>query len=163
FVPVMPSTSRNTHKSGVSPSTSTLCALPLTLMVKAMASSRFPRSDQIDRHVDVAARGLRVWTNLVRFVDQGSRDVARQARQGAREIGGVGQVQVDFGVDGEIGRKSDLLLAGRETHRAFETRRPAGSEQLFRIGAAAHAARSRQPDVEMPIGTTGHAAVAAAG
>ena len=39
FVPVMPSTSRNTQRSGVSPSTSTLCALPLTLMVKAIASS----------------------------------------------------------------------------------------------------------------------------
>src|SRR6202166_2085224 len=39
FVPVMPSTSRNTQRSGVSPSTSTLCAFPLTLMVKAMASS----------------------------------------------------------------------------------------------------------------------------
>jgi hypothetical protein len=35
FVPVMPSTSRNTQSSGVSPSTSTLCVLPLTLMVKA--------------------------------------------------------------------------------------------------------------------------------
>ena len=38
FVPVMPSTSRNTQSSGVSPSTSTLCVVPLTLMVKAMAS-----------------------------------------------------------------------------------------------------------------------------
>src|SRR5262249_26503875 len=39
LVPVMPSTSRNTHRSGVSPSTSTLCVLPLTLMAKAMESS----------------------------------------------------------------------------------------------------------------------------
>src|SRR5262245_32340472 len=37
FVPVMPSTSRSTQRSGVSPSTSTLCVLPLTLMVKAIA------------------------------------------------------------------------------------------------------------------------------
>src|ERR1700745_3631402 len=37
LVPVMPSTSRSTHKSGVSPSTSTTCVVPLTLMVKAMA------------------------------------------------------------------------------------------------------------------------------
>jgi hypothetical protein len=37
FVPVMPSTSRSTHNSGVSPSTSTLCIVPLTLMVKGMA------------------------------------------------------------------------------------------------------------------------------
>ena len=39
LVPVMPSTSRSTQSSGVSPSTSTLCVLPLTLMVKAMTSS----------------------------------------------------------------------------------------------------------------------------
>ena len=41
FVPVIPSTSRNTHRSGLSPSTSKLCVFPLTLMVKAMASSLF--------------------------------------------------------------------------------------------------------------------------
>src|SRR6202521_4324535 len=45
FVPVMPSTSRNTQSSGVSPSTSTLCALPLTLMVKAMVLSPALPSD----------------------------------------------------------------------------------------------------------------------
>src|SRR6266478_5531015 len=40
FVPVMPSTSRNTHKSGVSLSTSTVRSTPLTLIVVAMATSR---------------------------------------------------------------------------------------------------------------------------
>jgi hypothetical protein len=39
FVPVIPSTSRKTQRSGVSPSTSTLCVLPLTLMEKAMMNS----------------------------------------------------------------------------------------------------------------------------
>src|SRR5712675_2233840 len=39
FVPVMPSTSRNTHKRGVSPSTSTDRSRPLTLIVVAMATS----------------------------------------------------------------------------------------------------------------------------
>src|SRR5262245_16645387 len=39
FVPVMPSTSRKTHNRGVSPSTSTLCVLLLTLMGNAMGSS----------------------------------------------------------------------------------------------------------------------------
>jgi hypothetical protein len=51
FVPVMPSTSRGTHNGGVSPSTSTLCMFPLTLMAKAMvpfqtrltATSMLPR------------------------------------------------------------------------------------------------------------------------
>src|SRR5258708_3243518 len=37
LVPVMPSTSRRTQRSGVSPSTSTLRCLPLISMVKAMA------------------------------------------------------------------------------------------------------------------------------
>jgi hypothetical protein len=40
FVPVMPSTSRNTQSSGVSPSTSTLCVFPLILMRKAMVLSK---------------------------------------------------------------------------------------------------------------------------
>jgi hypothetical protein len=39
FVPVMPSTSRNTHKRGVSPSTSTVRSTPLTLIVMAMVIS----------------------------------------------------------------------------------------------------------------------------
>src|SRR3954452_19879302 len=39
LVPVMPSTSRCTQSRGVSPSTSKLCSVPLTLMVKAMAVS----------------------------------------------------------------------------------------------------------------------------
>src|SRR5215467_3868468 len=36
FVPVMPSTSRNTQSSGVSPPTSTSCLAPLTLIEKVM-------------------------------------------------------------------------------------------------------------------------------
>src|SRR6267154_4403216 len=39
FVPVMPSTSRNAHKRGVSPSTSTVRLTPLTLIVVAIATS----------------------------------------------------------------------------------------------------------------------------
>jgi hypothetical protein len=39
FVPVMPSTSRNTQSSGVSPPTSTSCLVPLTLIEKVMAFS----------------------------------------------------------------------------------------------------------------------------
>ena len=41
LVPVRPSTSRNTHSSGVSSSTSTLCVFPLTLMLKGMAPLSF--------------------------------------------------------------------------------------------------------------------------
>src|SRR6266404_1462685 len=39
FVPVMPSTSRNTHKRGMSLSTSTVRSTPLTLIVVAIAIS----------------------------------------------------------------------------------------------------------------------------
>jgi len=39
FVPVMPSRSRSTQSRGVSPSTSTVWGVPLTLMVKGMAYS----------------------------------------------------------------------------------------------------------------------------
>src|SRR3954471_10847863 len=52
LVPVMPSTSRRTQSNGVSPSTSALCAVPLTLMLKAMLGSPFDL-------LDVRARGPR--------------------------------------------------------------------------------------------------------
>jgi hypothetical protein len=39
FVPVIPSTSRSTHNSGVSLSTSTLWLTPLTLIVNAIADN----------------------------------------------------------------------------------------------------------------------------
>src|SRR5262245_919914 len=41
LVPVMPSTSRSTHSSGVSPSTSTSWGVPLIFNMKAMAASRW--------------------------------------------------------------------------------------------------------------------------
>src|SRR5262249_59985885 len=56
FVPVRPSVSRNTHKSGVPPSTSTLCWVPLTLMVRAMAASRI--LDQVVNGVSPARYGV---------------------------------------------------------------------------------------------------------
>src|SRR5215468_1717681 len=64
FVPVKPSTSRSTHNSGVSPSTSTLWMVPLTLIENAMT----PLSEQIDGNVDVAVRCFRVRTELVCFL-----------------------------------------------------------------------------------------------
>jgi hypothetical protein len=39
FVPVMPSTSRNTQSSGVSPSTSTVRSMPLTLIVASVSNA----------------------------------------------------------------------------------------------------------------------------
>src|SRR5262245_32595150 len=86
FVPVMPSTSRSTQSSGVSPSTSTPCVPPLTLMLKAMTFSLSsecdgPGSGHVDRNVDVAARGFRIRTDLVRFIQYRPGDVALDTRQ----------------------------------------------------------------------------------
>src|SRR5258708_40071852 len=116
LVPVMPSTSRSTQRRGVSPSTSTLCVLPLTLMLNAMrvfpsaASARDqPGSDQFDRNIDVAACGFRVRTNLVRFVDQGLGGVAIDTRQAdvqtsTEKVATVRHVQIHFGVDRDVSR-----------------------------------------------------------
>src|SRR5262249_8137452 len=49
FVPVMPSTSRSTHKSGVSSATSTLCVFPFTLRLMARASSLTDEHEQTRR------------------------------------------------------------------------------------------------------------------
>src|ERR1700674_2415249 len=50
FVPVMPSTSRNTHRSGVSPSTSTVRSTPLTLILVAMGASMLLAYLDAQRH-----------------------------------------------------------------------------------------------------------------
>src|SRR5215467_8367099 len=55
FVPVMPSTSRNTHNRGVSPSTSTVRSIPLTLMVIVIATSRLIHVDGLTVSCSCAA------------------------------------------------------------------------------------------------------------
>ena len=59
------------------------------------------------------------------IVDQLTGDVLRDARQAdiqarAEEIGAVREVEVDLGVDCEVGRQGNLLLAGGEPDGAFE-------------------------------------------
>ena len=67
LVPVRPITSRSTHSSGVSSSASTLCAFPLTLMVKAMAIFSVQRDEfriagvDIQNKVRHRRRAFRVW------------------------------------------------------------------------------------------------------
>src|SRR5437763_1057857 len=58
LVPVMPSTSRNTHKSGVSPSTSTSWGVPLIFNVKAMHASR---------RLELIGRSQPTWAAIVRL------------------------------------------------------------------------------------------------
>src|SRR5262245_26930958 len=71
------------------------------------------RSDQVDRHVDVAARGLRVRADLLSFIHQGLGDGALDAGQadaesGAEDVAAVSDAQVDLGANGPTGRKGDL-------------------------------------------------------
>src|SRR3954451_16316495 len=113
-------------------------------------------SDQVDRDVGVAARGFGVRTDLVRVIEQGLRDVARDTRQtdveaGAEDVAAVQQVEVHLGVDRDLAWQRDLLLASRKRDRAFKTGRPAGGEQLLRISADARRAGGREPDVQAAV------------
>ena len=70
-------------------------------------------------------------------VDAGKADV--QAR--LQEVGAIRLAEIDFGIDGGLCRKTDLALAGGKADRADEAGRPAGGEELLRIGARTAAAR----------------------
>jgi hypothetical protein len=82
----------------------------------------------------------------VRFVHKRLRDLALDTRKAdieaaAEKVTAISQMQVHFGVDGQVGRKCNLPLARRETDRTFKTGRPAGGEELLRIGADTGGAR----------------------
>ena len=66
-------------------------------------------------------------------IDAGQADI----QAGAEKIFAVRQMQIDLGVDGQVGRRSNLSLAGRRSERALETGRPTGREQLLGIRAEA--------------------------
>src|SRR5262249_52804560 len=89
---------------------------------------------------------------------------SRQAHveTGAELVVALRHAEVDFGVDRPIGRQGNLPLAGDESDRAHEARRPARGEELFRIRAGSRSAGSRELDVE-PTVRGSRRAVAAAG
>src|SRR5262245_28428571 len=125
-------------------------------------------SDYVIAHVDIAVRRLRIGADPLGIVDQALRDAPLDARNGnvearAEEELALVKVEVDLGVDRHVGRKLDLLSLGRNSERAFETGRPAGSEQLLRIGARARRSGGRQLDVELAVGASRHTVFAAAG
>src|SRR5450631_4360497 len=82
------------------------------------ASCREPRgtgSDESGRHVNIAVDGLGVWADRVRGIDQGLCLVALDARYAdvetrPEEKRAVRQVQIDFRVDRQAGRKLNLPL-----------------------------------------------------
>jgi hypothetical protein len=124
--------------------------------------------DEIDYDVDIAAYGFGVRTRLVRGVHERLGGVVFHARQAdvqtsLKEVVAVGCDQIDFGVNGQIGWEGKLHLSGGEAHRADETSRPAGSEQLFRISAAAGRAGRGERDVEAPVGAAGLAVASTGG
>src|ERR1700733_12496751 len=84
-------------------------------------------------------------------VDAGKADV----KTSPEEVGVVGQAQVDLRIDREIRRQCNLHFAGRDAHRAFEARRPAGGEKLLRIGPDTGRAGNGELDVQAAIGTAG--------
>src|SRR4051794_15938843 len=70
LVPVMPSTSRNTQSKGVSASTSTLCAVPLTLTEKAIGASSVaagPRADDDSTCGNLLGPGCLVLSRLAQL------------------------------------------------------------------------------------------------
>src|SRR3546814_6223924 len=73
------------------------------------------------------------------------------------------RAQIYLGVDGEVGRQCDPVLARCQVDCSFETGRPSGCEELFGIATAAPGARCRQPNVEVPVAAARHAALAPAG
>ena len=49
----------------------------------------------------------------------------------------VVRAQVHLGVDVPVGREDDVPLCGQQRDRAHEAGRPAGGDQLLRVGADA--------------------------
>src|SRR5258708_19984840 len=74
-------------------------------------------SDQIDCNVDIAVCCFGVRARLMGFIHQGLGDLPLHTRQAdveasLEEAGAVTQAQIDFGLDGEANRQTDLPSAG---------------------------------------------------
>ena len=80
-------------------------------------------------------------------LDQRLRDLIRDAgdrdiEPGGEEVSfGPAEIEMDFGIDRGLRGELDPGIFGGEAERAFETGRPAGSEQLFRVGPRPSCAR----------------------
>src|SRR5579859_990298 len=106
------------------------------LWEKANQPRATSRGDDVQGHVDVAARGLGVRADFVRGVNDRLGDVARHARHtdvepGLDEIGIAGLAQIHLDLDRQIRRKLHLLLLGHEPDRGDEEGRPCAGEQLL--------------------------------
>ena len=111
----------------------------------------FIRSDEIERHVDIAARCLGVRADLVRCVDQFLCDISVDALQAdveprAQKIGSAVGVQIDFRVDLGLDGQLDLSLGCSELDGANETSRPCGAKKAF-----GSRVRLRQAKIQLAI------------
>src|SRR5580692_10865153 len=117
-------------------------------------------SYEVDYDVDVAARCFGIRAGLMRGIHDGLGQVARDAwnthvKARPQEKSALSQTQVYLGIDGRVGRESDLHSAGRQPHGALEAGRPTRGEQLFGIGAAGCAAGRGKLDIQTAVGAAG--------
>src|SRR6266851_10418742 len=109
FVPVMPSTSRNTHKRGVSPSTSTVRSIPLTLIVIAIGTSRLI-------HVDWATG----WPFRAPLPPSEMRAETRPSKIPASLLGARQRLCLRAGLSCKSADKPDASCCDRRRPRGFE-------------------------------------------
>lgn len=104
----------------------------------------FPRRargrHQLDYDVHVAAGRSHVRTNVPGLDQQLSSDFALDAWQvyieaSTKEVAAVRHVQVDLGVDGQVGRQGNSLFVCRKRNRTLEASGPTGGQQLLGVGA----------------------------
>ena len=86
------------------------------------------------------------------LVDQGLGGFALDTRQGetrSEEVAAVREVQVHFGVDGNVGRQTRFFLRAASAIGLSKQADQGDGEQLLRVGTDARGARSRKLDVQM--------------
>ncbi len=131
--------------------------------VDPKSPSALVRSDgYIDGDVDVATKGLGVRAGLVRGIHDRLGCFQVQARHTDIEarpenVLGPGHAEIYLSIYGEFGGQDDLDLAGGKAHRRFETGRPTGGKELFRIGAGTGGTGRRLLDVQASVRTAGGA------
>src|SRR6266550_4403037 len=96
-------------------------------------------SNQSNGNVDIAAGHFGIRAGLVGFIDNRLGNGALHAwyadvQARLKKVRAFVQTEIDFCIDDEVIRESNLLLASSNPHRTFEAGRPARRKQLLRIG-----------------------------
>ena len=111
-----------------------------------------PASEKVDHDVDIAACRFGIRACLMCGIHEGLSYVSRDAwysdiETSLEEISSVGQTEIDFRVDGRVGRERHLHLSRGQPHRSLKACRPTAGEQLFRIRAVGGAPGRRKLDI----------------